>query len=48
MQRRNCWFPKMSLKMWIIHMRRFMEWRKKLKYSHPSEMAESAPQKLID
>ena len=48
MWRRNCWFPKMSLKMWISHMRRFMEWRKTLMQSHPSEMEEGAPRKLID
>jgi hypothetical protein len=30
MQRRNCWFSKMSLKLWINNMRRFMEWRKPL------------------
>jgi hypothetical protein len=48
MQRRVCWFPKMSLNMWINHMKRFMEWRKPLMQSHPSEMAKSAPWKLID
>ena len=39
--------PKMILKMWINHMRRFMEWRKKLMQIHPSEMVEGAPRKLI-
>ena len=39
--------PNESLKMWINHMRRFMEWRKSLMQSHPSEMAEGAPQNLI-
>jgi hypothetical protein len=29
--------------MWINHMRRFMEWRKPLKQSHPSKMEESEP-----
>ena len=48
MQRRNFWFPRMSLKMWISHMRRFMEWMKTIMQMHPSEMAEGAPQKLID
>jgi hypothetical protein len=40
--------PRMSLNMWISHMRRLMKWMKPLKQIHPLEMAESAPRKLTD
>ena len=38
--------PKMSLKMWISHRRRIMEWRSPLTQSQTSELAEGVPQKL--
>ena len=47
MQRRSYLFLKMSLKMWISHKRRFMEWKKPLMQCQPSEGG-SALQKISD
>ena len=47
MHMRSYLFLKMSLRMWISHKRRFMEWKRPLKQRQPSEGG-SALQKLSD
>ena len=47
MQRRSYLFLKMSLRMWISHKRKFMEWKRPLMQRQPSEDA-SALQKMSD